>query len=94
MLIVGPMTATELGTTFSTMTLPHPDDIWYMDSGATSHMTHNSGTLMPLFNLSTKHHILVGNDNRISITGYGHTTLLNKSLILRDVYLAPQSLKI
>lgn len=34
------MTPTELGHAFSTMTLPHPDDVWYMDSSATSHDTY------------------------------------------------------
>ena len=86
-------TPTELGSSYSTMTLPNPDNGWYMDSGATSHMTHNSGTLMPLFNLSTKNSILVGNGHRIPITGYGHTTLPNNKLILRDVLLAPQIIK-
>ncbi|XP_021749891.1 uncharacterized protein LOC110715611 [Chenopodium quinoa] len=36
-------TPMELGSAYSTMTLPNPDNGWYMDSGATSHMTHNSG---------------------------------------------------
>lgn len=87
------MTPTGLGHAFSTMTLPHPDDDWYMDSGASSHMTHTSVNLLPLFDLSTKNHILVGNGNRIPITGYGYTTLANQHLILHYVYLAPQLIK-
>lgn len=87
------MTPTKLGATFSTITLPHPNDAWYIDSGAACHMTHSSGNLLPLFNLSTKNHILVVNDNHISITGYGHTTLPNQPLTLRDVHLAPQIIK-
>lgn len=46
-----------------------------------------------MFNLSTKYHILVGNGNRIPITAYGHTTLPNKPLVLRHVYLASQIIK-
>ncbi|XP_021756018.1 acidic proline-rich protein PRP25-like [Chenopodium quinoa] len=38
------MTPTELGNAFSTMTLVNPDDGWYMDWGASSHMTYNSGS--------------------------------------------------
>lgn len=56
-----------------------------MDSGATSHMTHNPGTLMSLFNLSTNNHILVGNYDRIPITSYGHTSLSPHKLSLCDV---------
>lgn len=53
------------------------------------HMTHTSGNVLPLFNLSAKNHILVCNGNLIPFTSYGHTNLSNTPLILRDVYLAP-----
>lgn len=68
------MTPTELGNAFSTMTLSHLDDAWYMDVDTTSHMTHNLGNLLPLYTLSTKNHILVGSANRILISGYGYTS--------------------
>lgn len=76
------MTPIELGNTLSTMTLPHIYDARYMDFGATSHMTHSSGNLFPLFNYSTKKYMLVGNDNRIMITGYGHNILPNQPFLL------------
>ncbi|XP_021757187.1 uncharacterized protein LOC110722226 [Chenopodium quinoa] len=38
------MTPTDLASSFSTMTLPNPDNQWYVDSGATSHMTNNAAT--------------------------------------------------
>ncbi|XP_021723950.1 uncharacterized protein LOC110691340 [Chenopodium quinoa] len=88
-----PMTPTELGSASSTPGLSPPDIGWYMDSGATSHMTHTSGNLLPLFQLSTNNHILVGNGHRIPITGYGHYKFPNKSLALKDVLLAPQIIK-
>lgn len=50
------MTPTESSNAFATMTLPQ-DNSWYMDSGATSHMTNSSSNLMPLFSLSTPNHI-------------------------------------
>ncbi|XP_021732459.1 uncharacterized protein LOC110699268 [Chenopodium quinoa] len=34
---------TELGSAYSSMTLANTDNEWYMYSGATSHMAHNSG---------------------------------------------------
>lgn len=89
------MTPTDLASSYSTMSLPNPDNQWYLDSGATSHMKNNSGTLLPLFNLSTKSHILVSNGHRIPVTGYGHSTLPHPTqpLVLRDVLLAPQIIK-
>ncbi|KAJ9551616.1 hypothetical protein OSB04_015661 [Centaurea solstitialis] len=33
------MSPTELGNAFSTMTIQQPDDNWYIDTGATSHLT-------------------------------------------------------
>ncbi|XP_021757143.1 uncharacterized protein LOC110722184 [Chenopodium quinoa] len=88
-----PMTLTELGSAYSSMTFSTPENRWYMDSGATSHMTNNVDTLLPLFNLSTNNHILVGNGHHIPITGYDHTILPNNSLRLNNVLLAPQIIK-
>ena len=36
---------TDIDSAMHTMTLAPPDDNWYMDTGATSHMTGDSGTL-------------------------------------------------
>lgn len=76
------MTPTEPGNAFSTMTFSQSDDAWYMDFGATSHITHSSSSLLPLFKLTTKIHILVGNGNHIPIIGYGHTFLPNQRIVL------------
>lgn len=67
------MALTDLGNALSTVTLSNYDDTWYMDSWASSHLTHNSSTLSPLFNLSTNEYILVGKGGRIPIMGSGHT---------------------
>lgn len=48
---------------------------------------------MPLFNLSINNQILVGNGGRIRITGYGYTSIALNDLALRDVLLAPQTIK-
>lgn len=83
------MTPTELGNVFFTMTHPH-DNSWYMNSGATSHMTHSSSTLMPLFNLSTQNYILVGSGYRIPVLDYGQSPFPapHPPLALRDVLFA------
>lgn len=78
------MTPTEFGNAFATMTLPNHDPTWYMDSG---------GKLLPLFNFSSNNYVLVGNGHRILITGYGHSTLPNQPLKLRNVFLAPHIVK-
>lgn len=67
------MQVTELGNALSTVTLSNPDDTWYLDSDASSHVTQNSRTLSPLFSLSTNEFILVGNGGRISVTSSCHT---------------------
>lgn len=58
-----------------TLSLTPPDDNWYMDTGATSHMTANEGTLSSYFNMSKNHAIIVGNSHKIPIRGYGCNSL-------------------
>ena len=85
------MNPTELGNVFATMNLPR-DNSLYMDSGATAHIRNSSYTVMPLFNLSTPDHILVGNAHRIPVHGNGQSSLPtpHPPLALRDVFFAPQ----
>lgn len=54
-----------------------PDDNFYMDTGATSHMTNSQGTLSPYFQLSnTKNNaIIVGNGSMIPVRGYGNASI-------------------
>ncbi|GKF51181.1 hypothetical protein Tco_0147648, partial [Tanacetum coccineum] len=44
---------TDIDTAMHTMTLNLPDENWYMDTNATSHMTTSPSTLLPYINLST-----------------------------------------
>nr|KYP45717.1 hypothetical protein KK1_032716 [Cajanus cajan] len=71
------------------------DANWYMDTGATSHMTSAQGNLTSYFNMSNKHDIIVGNDHSIPIHGYGHTKLSSSCppLTLNNVLHAPQLVK-
>ena len=43
---------TDIETAMHTMTLNPPDDNWYMDTGASSHMTTSPGKLLSYFNSS------------------------------------------
>ncbi|XP_074299823.1 uncharacterized protein LOC141630993 [Silene latifolia] len=67
----GALVPTELAATMQTLSLQQPDDNWYMDTGATSHMTGNEGTLSSYFPLSSNRKILVGNGTEIPIRGCG-----------------------
>ena len=58
-----------------TLGLTPPDPIWYMDTGATSHMSSDQGTLSSYFNMSKSRGIIVGNGSTILIHGYGDTHL-------------------
>ena len=78
-----------------TLSLHQPDDQWYMDIGATSHMTPDQGILSPYFNMSKSQGIIVGNGHQIPIVGHGSASLTqtNPSLKLNNVLHAPKLIK-
>ena len=89
---------TDIESAFHTLTLTPPDDNWYMDTGATSHMTSDSGTLLSYFNSSINKNIVVGNGNLIPVHGHGstiisHPTASRSPLSLTHVLHAPQIVK-
>lgn len=88
-------TPTDIDQALHTLSLNQPDENWYMDTGATSHMTANPGTLTSYFNLSKPNGILVGNGSMIPIRGYGNTSLTktNPPLHLKNVLHAPNLIK-
>ncbi|KAL4573222.1 hypothetical protein LXL04_020023 [Taraxacum kok-saghyz] len=70
---------TDIGAAFQAVTLDPPEDSdWYMDTGASSHLTADSGKLQ---NFHTNNHIksiFVGNGHAIPVMGTGNTNLLCK----------------
>lgn len=66
---------TDIDAAMHTLALNPPDEQWYMDTGAASHMTANSGTLSSSFKKSKSDGIAVGNGHTIPILGYGHASL-------------------
>ncbi|KAL6521633.1 hypothetical protein OROGR_018202 [Orobanche gracilis] len=58
---------TDIEAAMHTLSLHEPDENWYMDTGATSHMTANSGTFTSYLNLSKHTGIIVGNGSTIPI---------------------------
>ncbi|KAD6795397.1 hypothetical protein E3N88_06293 [Mikania micrantha] len=88
-------TPTDLEQAFHTMTMHPPDQNWYMDTGATSHMTNSTGNFTSYFNKSLFRNIIVGNGSTIPIQGTGHHTLTHPypPLILRDILHVPNIIK-
>jgi hypothetical protein len=70
-----------------------PDEQWYMDTGATSHMTANKGNLTSYSNISN--HITVGSGHNIPVIGRGNALLTNSHnpLTLNNVLHAPKLIK-
>jgi len=66
-----------------------------MDTGASSHMTLNAGTLSSYFNLSTNNKVIVANGTEIPILGYGVKQLQPPlpPLLLNNVLHAPHIIK-
>ena len=83
----------SLASTFSTVTLTPPANDWYLDTGASSHMTSHDGTLshssIPRYPSPTS--IVVGNGSLLPVTATGSTHL--GSLTLNNVLVSPQLVK-
>lgn len=85
----------SLASTFSTMTLQQPpNNEWYFDSGATSHMTSDSRTLShpTSSRYPTPSSIVVSDGSLLPVTATGATTLTD-SLSLNNVLVSPQLIK-
>ncbi|XP_074318271.1 uncharacterized protein LOC141655071 [Silene latifolia] len=67
---------TQMGQAFQAMTLYQPEDnSFYMDTGASSHLTSDSGMLSPPFHKSSIKSIYVGNGKSIPVHGSGNATI-------------------
>ena len=84
---------TNIDQAMHTMTLSDPN--YYMDTGATSHMTTSQGNLSSYFPLSNSHNnsIIVGDGSKIPIHGYGHKSLHQNTLQLKNVLHVPKLVK-
>ena len=78
-----------------TLDITSPDPNWYMDIGATSHITSTSGNLTSYFNMSNNRGITVGNGQSIPVLGYGQTNLPfpHPPLALKNILHAPKLIK-
>ena len=84
----------SLASTFSTMTVTPPvNNDWYLDTGASSHMTSHDGTLShsstPRFPSPTS--IVVGNGSLLPVNATGKAQL--GPLVLNNILVSPQLIK-
>ncbi|KAJ9547776.1 LOW QUALITY PROTEIN: hypothetical protein OSB04_020319 [Centaurea solstitialis] len=88
-------TPTDLEQAFHTMAIHPPDQTWYADTGATSHMTNNSGNFTSYVNNGLFRNVIVGDGSPIPIRGIGHQTLLYPfpPLLLKNVLHTPRIIK-
>ncbi|GKA28374.1 ribonuclease H-like domain-containing protein [Tanacetum coccineum] len=85
--------ATMLPQAFQTMTPQDPS--WNMDTGASSHLTDNTGILTSFSNSSIYPSVFVGNGNSIPVTHTGHSFLhtSHKPLHLNHILVTPHIIK-
>ncbi|KAK1431722.1 hypothetical protein QVD17_08299 [Tagetes erecta] len=90
-----PMCPTELGTALQSMQLNNSDPNWYMDTGASSHLTANPGKVQIPSPSSFNANILVGNGQQLKISGSGNSTYTTpaKTIHLNNILIAPQVIK-
>lgn len=88
-----PYAPTDIHAAMHTLSLSPPDDQWYMDTGATSHMTANGGNLTSYSNMSNN--ITVGSGHHIPVIGCGNASLPHPHhhLTLTNVLHAPNLIK-
>nr|GEV51536.1 ribonuclease H-like domain-containing protein [Tanacetum cinerariifolium] len=71
------------------------DSRWYMDTGATSHLSSDAGNLTTIFNNRINTFIVVGNGATILVTNSGHSILpsIHRPLYLQNVLVTPHIIK-
>ena len=71
---------------FTNMTLQPPTPEWVMDSGATAHLSNNTGILSSLSAHPPYRHVTVGDGSSIPVSASGHASLPS-SLSARPLHL-------
>lgn len=85
-----------LAHAFNTMSLQDPAaSAWYMDSGATNHITAQPGTLSSVFNMSITPSVRVGDGSITPVTKMGNALISSpsKKLHLENVLVCPSFIK-
>ncbi|KAH0679283.1 hypothetical protein KY284_020368 [Solanum tuberosum] len=80
--------AEKLPQALAATNLQNINDTLYVDSGASSHMTHNSGILTDLKHYNGLDKIIIGNRSKLHITHVGNIS--RSSLKLKEVLVVPK----
>ncbi|KAK1440601.1 hypothetical protein QVD17_06430 [Tagetes erecta] len=85
----------ELAKAMQQVHLASHDSNWYMDTGASSHLTNDPGKISSSLSSSSINSIFVGNGNSIPIKGSGHTNhpTPNRTYNLNHILLTPDIIK-
>ena len=86
----------DFASAFNTLTLMDPsDNQWYMDSGATAHLSNTTGNFKSVFNSSIGKPVTIANGCRISINSSGYIYFPTKThpLSLNNVLVTPSIIK-
>jgi len=86
---------TDIENVLRTLNLAQSDPSWYMDTGATSHMTSLQRMLSSYFKLSRNNKIIVGNGQSIPIYSLGSTQIAapHPPIVLNNILHAPNLIK-
>ena len=69
----------------------HSEDIWFLDSGCSNHMTRNIA-LFSALDKNVKSEVTLGTDSKVSVMGKGEIKILSKQgerKTITDVYYVP-----
>ena len=80
--------ADELPQALAATNLQNTIDTLYVDSGASSHMTYNSGILTDLKHYNRPDKIIIGNVSKLDIRNVGNTS--RSGLKLKEVLIVPK----
>ncbi|KAI3690006.1 hypothetical protein L2E82_47980 [Cichorium intybus] len=85
----------DLAQTMQQVHLNSNDPSWYMDSGASTHLTSDQGKLSSSMTTSPVTSIFVGNGSSIPIHGFGHAsfTTPSHSYALKNILFTPSIIK-
>ncbi|XP_076927181.1 uncharacterized protein LOC143590643 [Bidens hawaiensis] len=88
------LSPSDIGMALNNIHLNTLDPYWYMDTGASSHITSDVGKITSPLSLSSNT-IFVGNGQRLKIngSGNGYYTLPNKTYQLNQIIHSPQVIK-
>lgn len=92
--VISPVYFTNIAEAFSvSCQVPSsPSSDWYLDTGASAHMTSNVALLDSSIPYTGSDCVIVGNGARLSITHVGSCTI-NNSIVLRNVLVVPNITK-